>query len=120
MRRRSNRAEGYVMDRGRLSPFLASFSVGLQATPLLPDNLLIGCNVPRFAVGACAYVPTLLLHATGSPFKEEFNRSIMRHQVAVSDHFPILFKIEAAFRACNNPTALRNRRHNRFLLLWWF
>jgi inhibitor of KinA sporulation pathway (predicted exonuclease) len=92
-------AQQDLMDRGRLSPFLASFSVGLQTTPLLPDNLLIGCNVPRFAVGVCAYVPTLLLHAKGSPFKEEFNRSIMRHQVAVSDHFPILFKIEAAFKA---------------------
>jgi inhibitor of KinA sporulation pathway (predicted exonuclease)/endonuclease/exonuclease/phosphatase family metal-dependent hydrolase len=92
-------AQQDLMDRGRLSPFLASFSVGLEATPLLPDNLLIGCNVPRFAVGVCAYVPTLLLHAKGSPFKEEFNRSIMRHQAAVSDHFPILFKIEAAFRA---------------------
>jgi hypothetical protein len=90
-------AQQDLMDRGRLSPFLASFSVGLEATPLLPDNLLIGCIVPRFTVGVCAYVPTLLLHdAKGSPFKEEFNRTIMRH---VSDDFPILFKIEAAFRA---------------------
>jgi hypothetical protein len=92
-------AQQDLMDRGRLSPFLASFPVGLEATPLLPDNLLIGCNVPRFAVGVCAYVPTLLLHAKGNLFKEEFNRTIMRHQEAVSDHFPILFKIEADFRA---------------------
>ncbi len=82
------------MERGQLSPCLASFSVGLEATPLLPDNLLIGCNVPRFAVGVCATVPTLRLHAKGSPYKEEFNRSIMKHRAAVSDHYPIVLKIE--------------------------
>jgi endonuclease/exonuclease/phosphatase family metal-dependent hydrolase len=86
-------AQRDLMERGQLSPCLASFSVGLEATPLLPDNLLIGCSVPRFAVGVCAYVPTLLLHAKGSPYKEEFNRSIMSHRAAVSDHYPILFKI---------------------------
>jgi endonuclease/exonuclease/phosphatase family metal-dependent hydrolase len=89
-------AQQDLIGRGRLSPCLASFSIGLEATPLLPDNVLIGCNVPRFAVGVCAYVPTLLLHAKGSPYKEEFNRSIMNHRAAVSDHYPILFKIETA------------------------
>jgi endonuclease/exonuclease/phosphatase family metal-dependent hydrolase len=87
-------AQQDLMERGQLSPCLASFSVGLEATPLLPDNLLIGHNVPRFAVGVCAYVPTLLLHAKGSAYKEEFNRSIMSHRAAVSDHYPIIFKIE--------------------------
>jgi hypothetical protein len=77
----------------------------LEATPLLPDNLLIGRSVPRFAVGVCAYVPTLLLHAKGSAYKEEFNRSIMNHRVAVSDHYPILFKIEAAGSAQLSPSS---------------
>ncbi len=83
-------AQQDLMGRGQWSRSLASFSVGLEATPLLPDNLLIGCNVPRFAVD----VPTLLLHAKGCAYKEEFNRSIMSHRAAVSDHYPIMFKID--------------------------
>ncbi len=87
-------AQQDLMKRGQMSHSLASFSVGLEATPLLPDNVLIGCNVPRFAVGVCAYVPTLLLHAKGCAYKEEFNRSIMSYRAAVSDHYPIMFKID--------------------------
>ena len=93
-------AQRDLMERGELLACLRSFSVGLEATPLLPDNLLIGCNVPRFAVGVCAYVPTLLLHAKGCPYKEEFNRSIMIHRAAVSDHYPVLFKIESVKAVC--------------------